>query len=74
MTLSCEPSYNWSPSCLFLSLQSEFWCVLRVIIPPAVKFALLSPSFMLKMNAAEILRGLWPTVYSQNIMSEGNVR
>jgi hypothetical protein len=40
--------------CLFLSLQSELCCVLRLIIPPVVKFALLSTFFMLKNPSSEM--------------------
>jgi hypothetical protein len=46
---ACEvESHNWSPSVLFLSLQGELCCILRLIIPPAAKFPLLSFFFTLK--------------------------
>jgi hypothetical protein len=62
--------------CLCFSVQSEFWCVLRLIIPPAAKFALLSTFLALKnmMNAAEIHLKLCAAVYGQIAMSEGTVR
>jgi hypothetical protein len=41
-----------------LSLQTELWCVLPLIILRAAKFALLSASFALKTRAADIYNTL----------------
>jgi hypothetical protein len=46
---------------------------MQLIIPPAVKFMLLSTVFTLKMSAVEIHNEL-SAVYSQNVINEGTLR
>jgi hypothetical protein len=37
-SLSCKSSHNWSPIVCSSLLLSDLWCVLRLIIPPAVVY------------------------------------
>jgi hypothetical protein len=64
----CNPSHNQ-----LLSLQSDLWCVMCLIILTAVKFVLLSAFFTIKTSAVEIHHELC-AVYGQNVMSEETVR
>jgi hypothetical protein len=70
---SGENSRMWG-SVLFLSLQSELWCVLQLIIPSAEKFELFICFLDAKnISALEIHHELWSD-YGQKVMSEGTVK
>jgi hypothetical protein len=66
---SQDTSHNWSPSVCFC-LYRELWCVVRMIIPPAEVFMLLSTrlTIIMWMLGKYILNYV---VYGQNVMNEG---